>query len=212
LLAVSAKKKGDNAAAREFAGEAFTRAPGTATLLFLASYKEAAGDHGGALQLYRTWVADNPEDVAVTMALANSLQMSQNVDEAMQYYHKILQLDPDNAVALNNIAWQMREDDPVKALEYARHAVSVAPDSPAVLDTLAVIEFINKDYKQAQRSVERALRHSPDNPSMLYHSAMISAAIGDKASAIELLESLIAGGAAFPEQVQANELLATLRL
>ncbi len=211
LLAASASRKGDTTAAVRLAEQAFTLAPGTTTLLALGSYKEAAGDHEGALQLYRSWIDENPEDVAVRMTNANSLQLTQKVEEAKLEYEQIVQIDPDNAVALNNLAWHIREESPGKALEYARHASSLAPDSADVLDTLAVVEYINKDYKQAQRSVERALRQSPDNPSLIYHSAMISAAIGDSASAIEILEGLLDGSTDFPEIDQANELLMALR-
>ncbi len=145
------------------------------------------------------------------MTIAISLQMAQKVEEAKIEYEQIVQLDPDNAVALNNLAWHIREEEPARALEYIRHASSIAPDSADVLDTLAVVEYINKDYKQAQRSIERALRQSPNNPSLIYHSAMISAALGDSASAIDILEGLLDGSIEFPETSQANELLMALR-
>jgi tetratricopeptide (TPR) repeat protein len=145
------------------------------------------------------------------MTIANSLQTMQKAGEANIYYEQVLQIDPDNAVALNNLAWQIREEDPDKALEYAMHASRIAPDSADVLDTLAVIEYINKDYKQAGRSIERALRQSPDHPSLLYHSAMISAATGDSAQAIDILDDLLAEDTDFPEIEQANGLLLELR-
>ena len=211
LLAASANRKGDTTAAVKLAEQAFTLAPGTATLLALGSYKEAAGDHEGAIALYRIWVDENPEDVAVRMTIANSLQMARKVEEAKIEYEQIVQLNPDNVVALNNLAWHIREEEPARALEYARHASSLAPESADVLDTLAVVEYINKDYKQAQRSIERALRQSPNNPSLIYHSAMISAALGDSASAIDILEGLLDVSTDFPEIGQANELLLALR-
>ena len=76
---------------------------------------------------------------------------------------------------------------------------------------MPVVEYINKDYKQAQRSVERALRQSPNHPSLIYHSAMITAALGDTASATKILEELLDGGAEFPEQDQADALLVALK-
>ena len=144
------------------------------------------------------------------MAIANSLLKAQRVDEARSHFEQVVDLDPRNVVALNNLAWLVREVEPVKALEYARLASSIAPDSAEVLDTLAVVEYLNKDYKQAGRSIERALRHSPDNPSLLYHSAMISAAVGNKSIAIGVLELLLKSGADFPELDQANALFVAL--
>ena len=145
------------------------------------------------------------------MSLARSLQLNQQTGEAKIHYEQILQLEPDNVVALNNLAWHIRNENPGKALEYARKASSIAPESADVLDTLAVVEHINKDYDRAQRSIERALNQSPNNPSLLYHSAMISAATGESAAAIDTLEGLLNGGTDFPEIDQANELLVALR-
>jgi tetratricopeptide (TPR) repeat protein len=145
------------------------------------------------------------------MTIANSLQLAHKEGEAKLYYEQVINLEPDNVVALNNLAWHIRAENPAKALEYARHANQLAPDSADVLDTLAVVEYANKDYKQAQRSVERALAQNPDNPSVQFHSAMISAAMGDSASAINTLEALRDSGADFPEKDQANQLLKTLK-
>ena len=211
LQAASASRNGDIPAAVKLAEQAFTLAPGTSTVLALAAYKTAAGDQDEVFQLYRTWTDENPEDVPVRMAIANSLQVAQKTAEATGYYAQVVQLDPDNVVALNNLAWYLREENLEKALEYARHASSLAPDSADVLDTLAVVEYMNKDYKQARRSVERALQEKPNNPSILYHHAMISAAMGDSASAIGILEGLIENGSDFSERDQANALLLELR-
>jgi tetratricopeptide (TPR) repeat protein len=211
LRAASASRSGDTAAAVKFAEQAYKLAPGTATVLALGSHKETAGNREQTLQLYRSWLDKNPEDVTVRMMIADRLQSAQEVEEAADEYEKILQFTPDNVTALNNLAWNIREEDPAKALDYARQAASLAPDSADVLDTLAVVEYANKNYRQAERTVERALRQSPDNPSLIYHRAMIAAALGDSASAIGTLEGLLKGGADFPEVDQAQELLVALK-
>ena len=79
-----------------------------------------------------------------------------------------------------------------------------------MLDTLAVVELLNKNYPQAQRSIERALKEHPRQPSMLYHSAMIAAARGDSAGARKTLEQLLAETTKFPEIAEARALLAEL--
>jgi hypothetical protein len=82
-----------------------------------------------------------------------------------------------------------------------------APDSP---DVLAVVEYSNEDYKRAQRSIERALSGSPNDPSLQYHSSMIVVALGDGDTAIGTLEGLVDGGEEFAEIEQARALLAGL--
>ncbi len=188
LQAAAKRNNGDMEAARDLAEKAFSIAPSTNTLIALATYQEAAGDPEGAFERYASWLDEHPQDTGARMAYANNLQLAKRLDEAGQQYAEVIKAAPDNAIALNNQAWIIRNDDPAKALEYARRASELAPDSADVLDTLAVVEYINKDYPRAQRSIERALKASPTHPSLLYHSAMIAAAAGDKAAAKATLE------------------------
>lgn len=211
LMAVAASSKGDYSGAAGLAEKAFNQAPQASTLLTLGAYKDAAGRSGEVVPLYRSWVAEHADDIAVRLALAGRLQLSATPGDSVVIYREILELDPDHVVALNNIAWELREEETARALEYARQAASLAPESAEVLDTLAVIEYIGKDYRQARRSVERALRLKPGDPSMRYHHAMITAAMGDKEAAVQILQELLAGGADFPEQEQASELLNSIR-
>ena len=207
LQAAAARNGGDMQAARDLAEKAFTIAPSTNTLIVLATYEEAAGDPQGALERYAQWLEEHPQDTGARMAYANNLQLAKRLDEAGLQYVEVIKAAPDNAIALNNQAWIIRNDNPAQALEYARRAAELAPDSADVLDTLAVVEYINKDYPRAQRSIERALKASPQHPSLLYHSAMIAAAAGDKAAAQATLEKLLASNPDFPELADARALM-----
>ena len=69
---------------------------------------------------------------------------------------------------------------------------------------------MNKEYSQARRSIERALSHAPEDPSLRYHSAMILAALDKKAEASKILETLTSEAADFPESAEAEALLQTL--
>jgi tetratricopeptide (TPR) repeat protein len=144
------------------------------------------------------------------MALANSLQVAGQFDDAGQQYATVLKADPVNVIALNNQAWILREKNSAQALEYARKAAELAPDSAEVLDTLAMVEYASKDYARAQRSIERALKKNPKHPSMLYHSAMIAAALDDKAAARATLKKLLATHTDFPEIAEAEALAGKL--
>jgi Flp pilus assembly protein TadD len=210
LEAAASHRQGDTAGAMALADKAFQIAPSSTTAIALANYKAAGGDVNAALKVYNKWLEDHPDDLAVRMAIANTLQMTGREEAAARQYEQVLKADADNAVALNNLAWILREQTPEKALEYARRASNIAPDSGEVLDTLAVIEYLNKDYKRAIRTIERALKASPDNPSIVYHSAMITAADGDETTARNILKRLIEAGKDYPESEQARALLAEL--
>jgi putative PEP-CTERM system TPR-repeat lipoprotein len=210
LQAAAARSRGEMGPALAFAKEAFDLAPSTSTLVAVATYQEAAGDRTDALKHYAVWLDQNPQDTSARMAYANRLQVSGRFDDAGRQYAEVLKADPDNVIALNNQAWILREQNTDQALDYARKASTLAPDSAEVLDTLAVVEYLSKDYARAQRSIARALKTSPDHPSMLYHSAMIAAAVGDKAGARTTLEQLLARNRDFPEITDARTLLTQL--
>ena len=206
LRAAAAANAGNFGAAVELAEQAYKLAPVRATLLALAAHQVAAGDNEAAHRLYRNWIAKNPEDVAVRLVFADNLYKIGKVDAAVVQYHEVIKLDPDNIPALNNAAWHIREKDPARALEYIRHATSLAPGLADVLDTQAVVEYNNKDYGAATRSIERALDKRPDNSTLIYHKAMILAAKGDSAAAVEALNDIL-GREVFPESDQAQALL-----
>jgi Tfp pilus assembly protein PilF len=210
LQAAAKRNNGDIEAARDLSETAFSIEPSTHALIALATYQEAAGDPEGAFDRFASWLDKHPQDTIARMAYADNLQLAKRLDEAGQQYAEVIKADPDNAIALNNQAWIIRNDNPAKALEYARRASELAPDSADVLDTLAVVEYINKDYPRAQRSIERALKASPQHPSMLYHSAMIAAAAGDKATAKTTLQRLLASKPEFPELADAQALMTEL--
>jgi putative PEP-CTERM system TPR-repeat lipoprotein len=210
LQAASSQANGEKKKAVAFARQAFEVAPSSATLITLATYMESNGDQEAAIALYENWLETSPGDVSARMALANNLNLTQRFGEAAGHYTIILEAQPENLVALNNQAWIMRETDPRQALEYARTASELAPDSPQVLDTLAVVEYVNRDYERARRSIRRALNAAPDNPSLLYHEAMIAAAMGDETGAVSTLKTLLAQHDDFPESQEARSLLIEL--
>jgi putative PEP-CTERM system TPR-repeat lipoprotein len=207
LQAAGAQNKGDSKEAIKLAEKAYTILPSTATLLALTSYETMNGNQQAAQQRYADWLQKNPDDSAVRMAYADNLLESAKEDQAVAQYSEVLKSDPKNVLALNNVAWLIRLTNPTQALEYSRQAASLDANSPEVLDTLAVNEYLNKDYRRAQRSIERALEKLPNNPSLVYHGAMIAAALDDKAGARATLEKLLAGKPEFPELAEANALL-----
>jgi len=210
LRAAAASKSGESAQAIKLAKEAYDKVPVRGSLIALASYVAASGDNNGARQLYGNWLDSNPDDVVVMLVLADSLYKHQETQEAVFQYENVLQRNPDNVPALNNIAWHLREQNPAKALEYARHAATLAPDSADVLDTLAVVEYTNKNYVPALRGIDHALDKRPGDTTLMYHRAMILAAAGESSAAIELLESILAEDGEFPEAKEAKALLSEL--
>ena len=47
----------------------------------------------------------------------------------------VVEIEPDNIVTLNNLAWALNELGDPKAIEYAERASNLAPYAPSVMDT-----------------------------------------------------------------------------
>lgn len=210
MQATAAQYRGELPAAKNLAEKAFKAAPSSEALITLAAYEEAVGERSSALARLAAWLEKNPDDIAVRLAYGSTLMSDGQVPQSTTQYAIILQAAPDNLTALNNQAWILRNKEPAQALEYARRAASLAPESAAILDTLALVEYSNKAYVQAQRSILRALKAAPDDPSIRYHSAMIAVANNDNSTARSTLKKLIAANKPFPELAEAKALLARL--
>jgi Flp pilus assembly protein TadD len=209
---VSAMTKGNASEAAAFARQAFEAAPTTQAVIALAVVEKVAGKNKTAHDTLQLWIKQHPEDIKARLFLAHDLGLENDLAGAQAQYVAVLEQDPGNITALNNLAWNMRKENPQKALEYIRKASNLQPDQPDLLDTLAVIESINGDHQSAQHTIRRALAARPGDISMRYHEAMIVAALGDKAQAIAALEKLVTQDAGqFPERDEAEALLKALK-
>ena len=186
-------------------------APSTRNMLTLAVMKWQSGDRAGAIALQESWVQAHPKDKAALLALANSYLAEKRIDDMLATYEKVIELDPNDVVALNNLAWYLRERDRKKALSYAAKAHELAPQAASILDTYAMVLLADGDNAKALRMIERALDKAPKNPAMRVHYARIAAANGDRAGAVQALRALLAEGKDFPEKVEAEKLLQELQ-
>ncbi len=187
------------------------KAPSTQNMLSLSMMKWRSGDKAGVIALQESWVESHPKDKTALLALANSYLQEKRIDDMLNLYERVLQLDPNNLVALNNLAWYLRDRDPKKALSYAEKAHELAPKAASILDTYAMVLLANGDKAKALRMIERALDKAPKNPSMRLDYARIAAANGDRTGAIQMLKALLEEGKEFAEKAEAEKLLQELQ-
>ena len=83
-------------------------------------------------------------------------------EEAMEAYNKALEIDPNRAVSLNNLAWllvielQDRLRDEALALDPAKKAVSLER-SPVFLDTLSEVYYVVGFKEKAVATIKEAI-------------------------------------------------------
>ncbi|WP_100656219.1 XrtA/PEP-CTERM system TPR-repeat protein PrsT [Alteromonas flava] len=138
------------AEAVEPARVAYTANNSLRNLFNLLAALEGAGDTRAGYELLLAHAQENPDDLRARMLLAER-KIQQDSSAAIKEYAALAEADPTNYVALNNLAYLlMQEKDLDSALTYAERALELAPDNPAVADTLAQI------YR-AQGKVDEAL-------------------------------------------------------
>jgi predicted Zn-dependent protease len=151
------------------------------------------GDKKGAIEYFRKAVALNPNSPGPMVALAMVLQEYDDIPESRGLYEKIIKIEPDNVIALNNLAFIKAEDgsDIDGALTMAQKAKQKEPNVATISDTLGWI-YIKKNLPDdAIRIYTEICRQEPDNAMFRYHLAQALVQKGDKLKAkSELNEAL----------------------
>lgn len=180
-------------------------------LLAKASLLENSGAADRALEIFNKILGIDGKNVAAHYGKGVLLHGQGRQDEAVQSYLKALETDPGHVPTLNNLAYLYLEEgkDYGRGLEYAIRAFRLAPNEPAVMDTLGYALYRNQRSEDARKLLEGAARGLPNNPTVLYHLALVYKDLGQTVQAVQTLESAL-GKSDFPEQAQAQELLSRL--
>ena len=128
----------------------------------------------------------------------------------MTTYRKILEIDPDNAVAANNLAWLMSHDetgDLGEAMRLALLAKDELPNDPNITNTLGWIHYKRKSFDLALSQFQLAVNSRPDEPSFRYYLALALRAKGKMTEAKEELAKCLEADVDFPEREAADKLL-----
>ncbi len=161
-------------------------------------------------KLAADWPKAHPKDTRFVMYLGDRALAQRNLTEAESRYREVLKLQPDNPLALNNVAWLMASQKRAGALPMAQRAAELLPNSPAVLDTLALALAENNQMPKALETIKKAVALQPENHGLRLNLAQMYLRAGDKAAAKTELNELSKLGDKFAGQAKVTELLATL--
>ena len=166
----------------------------SAIFLLAAAYQEA-NLHDQAMGMYRDLetlglARGEPAEFLTSefyFSFGASCERAGRFDEAVRRLLKAIELDPDNAEALNYVAymWAEKGINIERALEYARRALKIEPESGAFIDTLAWVQYRLGDHARALESVKKAIAFMPDDPTILDHLGDINFVLGDAEAAAD---------------------------
>lgn len=132
-------------------------------LLTLIKALDGANRPADALILLDKHVAAKPNDAVANLILAER-SMKSMPQKSINIYTKIVDQQPHNFVALNNLAFLLYEQDQFTQAEgYAKQAMAIQPDNAAVVDTLAQIYNAQEQFDDALTLYNRVVSDTMPN-------------------------------------------------
>lgn len=203
-----AQKKWDAAVSAYRAG--LQRAPGTELAIKLNSVLLASGKAAESERFAAAWLKDHPNDQAFLLHLGDLALSRKDYVAAEKTYLTILAVQPDNALALNNLAWVSAQLNREGAIAYAEKANQIAPHQPAYMDTLAMLLAERKEFPRAIELQKKALELQPADPSLRLNLAKIYVKAGNSGQARAELDQLAKLGEKFASQAEVAAMLKNL--
>jgi len=113
-------------------------------------------------------IRNDPKNIDLLIQLAMIYHELDRIAEAKVTYEEVLELDPERAVALNNLAWLLVTDpdeesrDPKRAIVLAEKAVAIEK-SAGFMDTLAEAYYIDGNREKAIEIIQEAIGLAKEN-------------------------------------------------
>jgi putative PEP-CTERM system TPR-repeat lipoprotein len=190
---------------------ALSREPSAVLAMRTYDALNVAGKPAEAKEVVTKWVKDHPKDNAVPLFLAQRDLQRKDFQASRVAYERILERDPGNIVALNNLAWLLVDMKDPKGLDYAERAHRLQPFNASVLDTFGWALIQSGETKRGTELLRMASALAPGNADIELHYARALISAGDKQRARELLMGLASRERSPSAKAEAANLLGTLQ-
>jgi uncharacterized protein (TIGR03790 family) len=160
-------------------------------LIVRSETRRAKGDLNGAITALEAATALDGTWKDAFRVLGMLYEEAGQPDGAHTAYRRALANNPNDIVALNNLAYgiAVRDRKPAEALPLAERAFTLANGAGMVADTLGWIKHLLGDDAAALPLLERALKGNPGTLDVQLHAAAVYAATGHLQDAAKALEA-----------------------
>jgi len=155
-----------------------------ATILLADAYAaEKKSDE--AIRLISEARRQHPKDADLMLQSGTIFEKLQRWDDARGAYERALQLDGDNALTKNNLAWLLAEHggNIDLALKLAQQAKEKLYDSPQVTDTIGWVYYKKGVYKTARDYLKQSVDKDQKNAIFQYQLGMAERKLGNQEEA-----------------------------
>jgi len=172
--------------------------------------------------ILRMVLENEPNSTEAMSVLAIMLEMAGRSAETVELYQQLLKLEPNNLVAINNLAWIMSEKQGKyqEALELAQRGLKVAPQYMDLIDTRGMVYYRLGEFNKAVQDFTSCIKlypsSAPAGVASRFHLARAYTKLGQKNKAIEYLKQALdlesrIGGLSTTELAEAQHLLGQLQ-
>ena len=151
----------------------------------------AQGNNAAALELFDDLHRDYPKDKRILMGRAVSLHKLGQADEALAAYEAVLNRDPKNIDALNNMLGLLKAKDPQLAVEKLEELHSAYPYQGDIAAQLGISYATTGQYDQALRYLGLADSLKPGSAFVLYNKSVLLDKMGRTREAATLYRQIL---------------------
>jgi cellulose synthase operon protein C len=189
---------------------ALQKEPATEAARRLHAALKEAGNRRDADAVAASWLQAHPRDVSFMMHLAVSATADNDVASAERRLQQVVDLEPENSVAHNNLAWVLGRLKKPEAMKHAEKANALRPNQPSYMDTLAALLAEENKIAQAIDLQAKAVALQPDNNELRLSLAKLYVRAGNKEMARKELEPLGRLGDKFQHRSEVQNMLQQL--
>jgi len=176
-------------------------------LLALARTQSRAGRTAAAVDSYERLVAATGGTAEARLLLAEAQLAAGELEAAQASYEALKESEAGNPVVWNNLAWLYQQLADPRAVDHGERALELAPNQPAIMDTLGWILLEEGQLDRATELLRQAHEAAPGTDDIAYHYAAALHRGGDAEGARDLLRAALDSGRPFAARAEASALL-----
>ncbi len=135
----------------------------------IAAYYQKSNQSDALFSFAEDWNKKLPNSPQAALLLAIHAQQKNDKDSAISWYEKNIELDPNAAASMNNLAWLYYEQKNPKALGLAEKAYKLAANNPSIIDTYAWVLVESGKVSEGYELLQKAATLAPTNKEIQDH-------------------------------------------
>ncbi len=160
---------------------------------FWGNLLNAQGAFGRAISKFEKGLTYNRPSTQGLIGLGRAYEMIGQRDKSLLIFKKLVMLNPDNPIILNNLGYLLAEEGIELELagKLIKKALSIHPGEGTFLDSYGWVLFKMGELDQARQYLEAAALELDDNPEVWEHLGDLHNELGNTEQAIEYWQKAI---------------------